>query len=91
MFSVLSRRSTSLVSKHAVRSVSVWSAVPAGPPDPILGTSKGGNFITTLFTLTEQVLLRLSEQIRTLARSTWESVPTEMTKASPTFCQVSKR
>ncbi len=44
MISVLSRRSTSLVSKHGVRSVSVWSAVPAGPPDPILGMSKGDNF-----------------------------------------------
>lgn len=39
----LARRSALGVSKQAVRSVSVWSAVPAGPPDPILGAFFVGN------------------------------------------------
>ena len=47
MLSTLGRRSLT-VSRQAVRCVSVWSAVPAGPPDPILGMSG---------TLKEQVLL----------------------------------
>lgn len=32
------RRSGLVASKQAVRTLSVWSTVPAGPPDPILGT-----------------------------------------------------
>lgn len=35
--SSLARRSATLLNKNALRSFSVWSAVPAGPPDPILG------------------------------------------------------
>jgi len=39
------RRSGLVASKQAVRTLSVWSTVPAGPPDPILGTyvSSEGN------------------------------------------------
>jgi hypothetical protein len=39
MLITLGRRSSLAVTRQAVRSVSVWSAVPAGPPDPILGMS----------------------------------------------------
>lgn len=31
------RRSVASLNKTTLRSLSVWSAVPAGPPDPILG------------------------------------------------------
>lgn len=37
--SSLTRRSAASLNRNALRSVSVWSAVPAGPPDPILGAS----------------------------------------------------
>lgn len=33
------RRSVASLNKTTLRSLSVWSAVPAGPPDPILGMS----------------------------------------------------
>ena len=33
----IARRSTLAVSAQALRAVSTWSNVPAGPPDPILG------------------------------------------------------
>ncbi|KAF8912714.1 aspartate aminotransferase [Gymnopilus junonius] len=38
--SALARRSALGVTANALRSVSTWSAVPAGPPDPILGVSE---------------------------------------------------
>ncbi|KAJ3507712.1 hypothetical protein NLJ89_g6152 [Agrocybe chaxingu] len=36
----LARRSALGVTKNAFRSVSAWAAVPAGPPDPILGVTE---------------------------------------------------
>ncbi|EKM83835.1 hypothetical protein AGABI1DRAFT_110435 [Agaricus bisporus var. burnettii JB137-S8] len=38
--SSLTRRSAASLNRNALRSVSVWSAVPAGPPDPILGVTE---------------------------------------------------
>ncbi|KAF9531974.1 aspartate aminotransferase [Crepidotus variabilis] len=38
--STLARRSAFGLTKQAARSVSIWSAVPAGPPDPILGVTE---------------------------------------------------
>ncbi|KAF9453765.1 aspartate aminotransferase [Macrolepiota fuliginosa MF-IS2] len=38
--SSLARRSVAALNKNASRSLSVWSAVPAGPPDPILGVTE---------------------------------------------------
>jgi len=40
MLSSLGRRSSLAMSRQAIRSVSVWSAVPSGPPDPILGVTE---------------------------------------------------
>lgn len=34
------RRSATGVSSSALRTLSTWSAVPAGPPDPILGVTE---------------------------------------------------
>lgn len=36
----LARRTVTSFSASAIRSISAWSAVPAGPPDPILGISE---------------------------------------------------
>ncbi|KAG7099270.1 Aspartate aminotransferase, mitochondrial [Marasmius oreades] len=38
--STLARRSVVTVKSNAARSLSVWSSVPAGPPDPILGVTE---------------------------------------------------
>ncbi|KAK1232668.1 aspartate transaminase aat1 [Marasmius sp. AFHP31] len=38
--STLARRSAATATSQAVRSLSVWSNVPAGPPDPILGVTE---------------------------------------------------
>ena len=86
----IARRSTLAVGAQALRAVSTWSNVPAGPPDPILGTV----LLTLYFSLAAfadfshvycfQVLQKPSKPTRTLEKSTWASVPTEMKMASLT-------
>ncbi len=76
------RRSGLTASQQAIRSLSVWSTVPAGPPDPILGmyvirgegnVTSATSFRATFWILyskrVKQVLPRHSKRTRIPAKS----------------------
>jgi len=83
----IARRSTLAASAQTLRAVSTWSNVPAGPPDPILGkvlffSHRLGAVFSHVYCF--QVSQKPSKPTRTLEKSTWASVPTEMKTASLT-------
>lgn len=97
--SVLVRRTAALgVGAQTRRSVSAWSGVIAGPPDPILGTilfqpvkrNAGLHLLSVYFihmTYLLQACRKPSRQILMHARSTSVLEPTGMNKASLISCQ----
>lgn len=74
-FAMLAIRRASAVFRTAAP-LSTWSAVPAGPPDPILGLYDSPSCSVHVFTFFRQVSRRLSKPTRIYARLTWVSAHT---------------
>ncbi|KAG5220808.1 aspartate transaminase aat [Salix suchowensis] len=80
--STLARRTAFEVSGKALRAVSTWSAVPAGPPDPILGKK---NSVTEAFKADKDsrkinlgpYVLTSVKNVRCLLQNPWASIEQE--------------
>ena len=65
------------------RAVSVWSKVPAGPPDPILGTSI---LIGLFFSRTENLTCFLHRELTSCNRNYWHCVRTSDLQGAAALC-----